>query len=176
MTFPRHSTRHVQATVLNRVKDAVTALGWTVEADLPFGTEYAAVVTFVDFPAIANDKLAEGVGPGTVACTMGPEFNPDEQEMGGPLSLQEYPIFFDIFQSTYATTTALANDVRDTLMGRFDGTKRSFPIIDQTNDSEIPGWICELTDVEIVRPEIHLPLHWQVVKVTASVFFLEEQW
>lgn len=176
MTFPRHASRNVQHTVMNRVKDALTTLGWLDEGTLPFGTDFAAVVKFTDAPAIAGDKLVEGIEAGVIACTLGPEFNPDEQEIGGPLSLQEYPIFFDLFQPRYATATALADDVRDALMGRFVGTKRAFPIIDQRDDSQIAGWTCELADVEIVRPEIRLPLHWQVVKVTAEVYYLEEQW
>lgn len=176
MTYLRHASRHVLASVMNAVNDGVEALGWTDESTLPFGTLNAAVVQFSDAPAIAGDKLADGVAPGLVAVTLGPEFPVDMEELGGPLARQDYPIFFDVFQPTYATTTALANDIRDILMGRFDGTHRYVVIKDQIDDSVVLSWTCELTDVEIVRPEVRLPLHWQVVKVTAEVYFPEVQW
>lgn len=176
MTFPRHASRHVQATVLGIVSAQLDTLGWTDAETLPFGTNYASVVRFGDFPAIAGDRLAEGVDAGLVTCTLGPEFPPLEEELGGPTSRADYPLFFDLFQGSYATATALANDIRDTLLGRFSGTKRHISIINQVTDEAITGWTCELTDVEITRPEIRLPLHWQVVKVTAQVYFPEEQY
>jgi uncharacterized protein YbjT (DUF2867 family) len=179
MTFLRHASRAVQNTVLTRVKDQITTLGWTVEADLPFGTDFAAVVTFTDTPAITPSPsgpiLANGVGPGLVAVTLGDEFMAEEQEVGGPLSKQDFPLFFDVLQSSHGAALALANDIRDTLMGRFAGNKRVFPIVDPVTGDDVPGWTCELTDIEIVRPEIRLPVHWQVVKVTAETYFPEEQ-
>lgn len=176
MTYLRHASRHVQASVMNAVKDGLDTIGWTAAGTLPFGPQYASVVKFSDAPAIAGDRLADGVAAGTVAVTLGPEYAVDMEELGGPLARQDYPIFFDIFQPTYATTTALACDIRDILMGRMEGTKRFVVVKDQSTDSDVDGWTCELTDVEIVRPEIRLPLHWQVVKVTAEVYFPEVQW
>jgi hypothetical protein len=172
----RHATRHVHATVLNIVREQLTTLGWTQESTLPFGPKYANVVRFIDSPAIAGDRLADGIEPGIVACTVGPEQPPDSEEIGGPLTRQDYPIFFDVFQGSYSATTALANDIRDILLGRFPGTRRHIGVIDQTDNTRVPGWTCELTDVTLVRPEIRLPLHWQVVKVTAEVYFPEVQW
>lgn len=173
MTFLRHSSRHVLASVREAVEASLDALGWTDSLALPFGSKHAAVVRFSDAPAIAEDGIVDGVSPGLISVTLGPEFNPEEEELGGPLVRQDYPIFFDIFQPTYATTTALANDVRDTLLGRFPDTKRYITVVNQGTDEPVPGWTCELTEVEIVRPEIRLPLHWQVVKVTAECYFHE---
>jgi hypothetical protein len=176
MSYLRHASRHVLASVMLTVQDGLDTLGWMDAGTLPFGSKYAAVVHFSDAPAIAGDKLADEVAAGLVAVTLGPEFPVDMDELGGPLARQDYPIFFDVFQPEYATTTALANDIRDILMGRVAGTNRYVVIKDQTDDSTVLGWTCELTDVEIVRPELRLPLHWQVVKVTAEVHFPEVQW
>jgi len=176
MTYPRHASRHVLATVTNIVTAQLAILDWDDDTNLPFGPRFAAPVTFTDAPAIAADRLADGVGPGTVSITLGPELYPEEQELGGPSSRQDYPIFVDLFQPTYAACTALANDVRDTLLGRFPGTRRHISVVDQTDGDPIDGWTCELSDVEIVRPEVRLPVFWQVVKVTAEVYFPEVQY
>lgn len=178
MTYLRHASRHVHASVLDAVKDSLSTLGWLGANTLPFGPRYAALVNFTDAPAIDGDRLAVGIAPGTIAVTLGPEFPTQEQEIGGPTTQQDYPIFFDVFQPTYAAATALANDIRDTLMGRFDGTHRFVTVKDYSGDAPTPvdGWTCELTDIQIIRPEIRLPLHWQVVKVTAEVQFPEVQW
>lgn len=173
----RHATRHVQATILNVLREQLTILGWTDDAHLPFGNKHAAVVRFTDSPAIGEDRsFTEGVGAGTLACTLGDEAPPSPEEIGGPLTRQDYPVFLDILQPSYAAATALANDVRDILVGRMPGTRRHIRVINQVTGEPVPGWICELTDVEITRPEVRMPLHWQVVKVTAEVYFSEVQW
>lgn len=176
MTYLRHASRHIQASLLKTISNGLDPLGWLDASTLPFGTQNAAVVRFTDTPAIATDKLADGVSPGLISVTLGPEFPANMEEIGGPLSRQDYPFFIDLFQPTYAATTALANDIRDILMGRLPGTRRYMVVTDQITNTPVAGWTCELTDVEITRPEIRLPLHWQVVKVTCEVYFPEVQW
>lgn len=169
----RHVDRHVHATVLNAVRASITGLGWTAAETLPFGEVNSDVVTFVDTPAFAGDVLSPAVKSGMVACTLGDEFSPLMQEMGGPLAQQDYPIFFDVFQKTHASALSLASDIRDTLLGRLPGTHRFLPVINQLTGDELLGWRIELEDVERVGPHSALPLHWQVVKVTASTYYPE---
>lgn len=174
MTWLRHASRHVHATVLNYVRDAIIELDWT-QADStlrPFG-DLSAPVVFTDEQAITGDGLAQGITAGVVACTLGTEFAPEMEEMGGALASQEYPIFFDVFQASEAVAVALANDIRDILMGRLENTRRWLPLINQINGAEVVGWRVELDEVERDRPERNLPLHWQVVRVTATAYFPE---
>lgn len=173
-TWLRHTPRHVHATVLNYVRGHLETLGWTDQDTVPFGTANSDPITLVDTPAITGDaKLVSGVESGIVACTIGDEFAPSDQELGGPLSLQEYPIFFDVLQKTDAAAKALAADIRDILLGRLDGTVRSLPLVNQVTGEEVPGWVIELDDVERVGPLHKFPLHWQVIKVTAAASFPE---
>lgn len=171
MTFLRHASRHVQATVANYLKDQLTALDWTTPGATPFGSPVVEVRTT---RAIAGGTLGQTTKAGTVAVTLGNEFNPDPEEMGGPLSSQDYPIFVDIFQDTEATTLALATDVRDIFLGRLPGTTRWHDVIDQTTSLAVPGWRMEFEDIERVEPDYNFALFWQVVKITAVAYFPEE--
>lgn len=176
MTWLRHAGRHVHASVMNEVRDQLTTLGWLAADSLPFGTANADVVTLVDTPAFAGDALAQAITSGVVSCTLGDEMPPMEEELGGPLSVQEYPLFFDVFQKTDAAAKALASDIRDILLGRLPGTRRWLPLINQVTNTEVVGWRIELDDVERVGPHATIPLHWQVVHVTASAYFPEVQY
>lgn len=170
MTYLRHASRHVHHTVANYLLDQLTALDWTDPANTPFG---APAVTMWRTPAIVGTTLTERVAPGVVSCTLGDEYGPDPEELGGPLHSQEYPLFVDIFQDSHATALALANDIRDIFLGRLPETRRWLDVVNQINGQIVPGWKMELEDVERVKPETVLPLHWQVVKVTAVAYFPE---
>jgi hypothetical protein len=171
MTFLRHAGRHVHKTVLDYLTAQLDDLGWRDAATTPFG---ATPVTIISRPVYMGDKLdATQIAPGVVAVTLGDEGAPSEEELGGPLSLQEYPIFVDVFGDNEATTLALATDIKDIFMGRFEGSQRFLRVKNGSTGVEVAGWRMEFEDVERVRPETSQPYHWQVVKVTATTYFPE---
>lgn len=172
MTWLRHAGRHVHHTVANYVEAQLTDLSWLDPANVPFGAA-AAPVTIIRTPAIIGGKLGTDIVAGTLAITLGDEFQPDMEELGGPLASQEYPIFFDVFQLTDAAALALASDIRDILLGRLPGTQRWHPVINQATGGEAVGWQLEIEDVERVSPDNRLALPWQVVKATATCYFPE---
>lgn len=71
-----------------------------------------------------------------------------------------------------ALALALASDIRDILLGRNGGT-RFLPVINQVDNTVVPGWLLEIDDVERIRPDHALPMSWQVVKATACGYFQE---
>lgn len=170
MTWPQYLARNVQHTVKNVIEEQLETLGW-IGDDVPFGAKPVHMITS---PINRGDQLAPTVVAGTVAVTLGEELARVMEELGGPLASQEYPIFIDILQDEHATALNLATDIRDTLLGRLPGTQRWIDLIDQSNNTAIVGWRLELDDVVRSSPLTPLPLHWQVVKVTAIAHFQEE--
>ena len=170
MAFLRHAGRHVHHTVANHIETQLGVLNWTTVGNVPFDSPPVQVRRT---SAIVGGTLGKTTKAGTVAVTLGNEFASDPEELGGPLSSQEYPIFIDVFQDTEATTLALALDVKDILMGRFPNTSRFLPVIDQTTGTPVDGWKIEFDDVERVEPDYNFALFWQVVKVTAVAYFPE---
>lgn len=170
MTWPQYAARNVQNTVKNAIEDKLEDLGWLGDS-VPFG---ATAVKLITAPIIRGDQLAPDVIAGTVAVTLGNELAPSLEELGGPLFSQDYPIFIDVLQDEHATALNLATDIRDILLGRLPGTRKWIDLIDQATNTAVPGWKLELDDVERVSPSTTLPLHWQVVKVTAIAHFQEE--
>ncbi len=171
MTYLRHAARHVHYTVANYVQAQLDALNWTDPDLTPFGAE---PVRIIKTPAVlGGTTLADDITAGVVAITLGDEYGPDHEEMGGPLHSQEYPIFIDIFQDSHGAALALASDIRDILLGRLPGTQRWLDVVNQTNAQVVPGWKLELEDIDRVSPETVMPLRWQVVKATAVAYFPE---
>lgn len=170
MTFLRHAGRHIHKTVLDYLDVQLTALDWRSATNSPFG---ATPITMISRPVVMGDRLDEAIKPGVVAVSLGDELASTMEEVGGPLAVQEYPFFIDIFQDNEATAVALATDVRDIFMGRLPGTKRFLPVKNGATGATVPGWQIEFEDVERVRPETAMPYHWQVVKVTATTYFPE---
>jgi len=176
MTWLRHAGRHVHHTAANYLRTQLDDLGWTSDtvADRPFGS---TKVTLWTKPAVLEDGLVDKVTAGVVAITLGNEPYTELQEMGGPLTTQEYPLFVDVFHDTEETTLALATDVRDIFMGRLPGTQPFLDVINQVDQAAVPGWKMEFEDIERIRPtNAKIALHWQVVKVTATTFFPEERY
>lgn len=171
MTFLRHASRHVHHSVANYLTDQLDALGWTQAGNVPFDSPVVEVRTS---RAIVGGTLGKTTKAGTVAITLGDEFAPDPEEMGGPLSSQEYPLFIDIFQDTEGSTLALATDIKDIFLGRVDGAARWLNVTNQADGFVVPGWRLEFEDVERVEPDFTFALFWQVVKVTAVAHFPEE--
>ena len=170
MTYLRHASRHVHHSVADYLQAQLEELGWTDPDATPFG---ATPVTLIRTPAIVGGALTEKITAGTVAITLGDEYGPDIEELGGPLHSQDYPLFVDVFQATSAEALALASDIRDIFLARLPGTQRWLDVTNQINDQVVPGWKLEFEDIERVQPETVMPLRWQVIKVTAVAYFPE---
>lgn len=170
MTFLRHASRHVHQTMADHILNGLEELNWTDPMLTPLG---APAVRLQTTPALQGGRLGANVAAGLVSVTLGNEFAPDLEEMGGPLSSQEYPVFIDMFMGTEGEALALACDIRDILLGRFEFAKRHLAVVDQVTSTSVPGWMIELDDVERVSPDHNYSLHWQVVKVTATTYYNE---
>jgi hypothetical protein len=170
MSHLRHASRHVHHSVAAYLEVILGELGWTsaVESERPFGA--ARVVVKRTGNVGRRDANLE---PGQVYVTLGDEPEPDQQEMGGPLSRQDIPIFVDVLMDEPGLALALACDIRDALLGRFESAARSIDVVDQSTQTPVPGWRIRFEDVERIQPEAMLALDWQVVKVTAEVDFPE---
>lgn len=174
MTFLRHAPRQVHHSVASYLDACLLELGWTAAttSERPFGVDR---VKTSHSPAIVDGSLVK-VEAGQVSITLGDEAMPEEQELGGPLSQQDYPIFIDVLMGEYALALTLASDIRDCFLGRFEFARRSIPVTDQLLQTPAPGWLLEFEDVERAQPDNVLPLHWQVVKVTAVATFSEARY
>lgn len=170
MTYLRHSARHVHQTVASYLREHLTSLGWIGPPEsTPFGATPVRLRTSHP-PEWKEESRLEA---GTIAVTLGDENAALLEELGGPLSSVEHPIFVDIFMDNEAITLALALDVRDLFHGRLPGSARWLSVLDFTYDPPTPvaGWALEFDDITRVRPET--ASNWQIVKTTAVTYFPE---
>lgn len=172
MTFLRHASRAVHQSMVGYMTQQLTALDWIgPSSEVPFG---AAPVKIQPVPAFIGNNIDPAiVVPSTVAINLGHEPKPVMGEVGGPLAYQDFPFFFDVFSDKAAICTALANDIRDILMGRFAGQTRFLTITDPISQTVRTDWSVELMDIELVRPEHTFPLAWISVHATAMANFSE---
>jgi hypothetical protein len=170
MTYLRHAARHVQRTVYNYLTAQLTDLGWLTAGSTPYGLPVPQL--YVGRPFIGS-QLDNKIVPPMVAVSMGSEFSPTLEELGGPLSTQEYPIFCDVFMDEEGAAVALAADIRDAFLGRHATSKTSIPVVNQADSTSVQDWRLHFEDVERIAPEHGFPLAWQSVHVTASVKFPE---
>lgn len=171
MSYLRYSSRNVHWTVANWIEATLTSLNWMDPDNTPFG---APVLRVKRTTAAIGGQLPEKLEPGLVTVTLGDEPMPDEEELGGALSSIEIPIFIDIFMDLDAHAAAVSEDIRDMLLGRLGPKIRVMPTVDQATDDVRTDWSIHFEDIEQIRPEVALAIHWRVVKVTARVYFLEE--
>lgn len=168
--YLRHSSRHVHESICVYLDSLLTDLGWTVEGSVPFGAEPVTILR--QLPDNWNPEEAP-LENGTVAITLGDDPDARNEELGGALASMEIPIFVDIYYTEPSESVSLALDVRDIFCGRLPGSKRflavtnfaSYPAV------EAPGYQLEFEDVTRERPTNRIG--WQVVKVTAKLFFPE---
>lgn len=170
MTYLRHASRHVHHTVANYVKFHLDQLGWTQAGIVPFDSP---VVKIWKSAAVTPAGLNQQVTAGVCSITVGNELAVEMHELGGALASQDYPIFIDVFQDTDATALALASDIKDILLGRLPGTRRSLSLVNQMTGNPEADWWIELEDIERTRPDHTFTLAWHSVKVTAVAYFTE---
>lgn len=170
MTFLRHAPRHIQRTIFDYLTGQLTDLHWLTAGQTPFGLAVPEIL--VGRPFIGG-QLDNKIKPPMVAISMGNEMPPALEELGGPLSTQEYPIFCDVFMDEEGAAMALAADVRDAFLGRHATSTTSIPVVNQITGDPVENWRIYFEDIERVAPEHTFPLAWNSVHVTANVYFPE---
>ncbi len=170
MTFLRHASRLIHQSVVDYAKDQLDALGW-FGPDVPFGLP---ALTVIESRPFVGSNLDNKVEAGVVAITMGNEPEPVLEELGGPLSAQDYAVYVDIFMAGESAALAVATDVRDAFLGRHASSVRAIPVINQTTSTAVPDWMIRFEEVARYAPEHTFPLAWHSVQLTARVWFPEE--
>lgn len=170
MTWLRHSSRHLHATVTQYLEAQLHTLGWDVTGGVPFGADPVSFVEVWPQDWQSISRLASG----SVSISVGDEPAVAEQELGGHLVQQDMPIFVDMYCAKASQAMALACDVRDIFLGRLPGSSRVAALKDFRTDpaTDVPGWQIEFIDVIREVPGSLSPL-WQVVKATAECTFNE---
>ncbi len=123
----RHRSRHLRATLYNKVRADLTTLGW-ITAPVNFG---ATAVTVIDYQP---DERGEIVTTNTVAVSLGDVTNDEDEELGagavgadGRPGLRSawYPVFLDVYMAEQSLADAICDDLRYA----FDS--QTFPLINQ---------------------------------------------
>lgn len=166
----RHASRHVHQTVINYLRDQLDELGWLSAGDVPFGL---SPIELIESRPFVGSALDNRIKPGMVAITLGNEMPVVEEELGGPLVLQEYPIFCDVFMDGESAALALATDIRDAFLGRHATSVRTLPLVNQATGEPVADWLLCFEDIERVAPEHNFPVSWHSVHATAEAYFHE---
>lgn len=164
----RHLSRHLQATLENHVEAWLTGLGWLDPVNTPLG---ALPVTFQR--KRPDEHLLQSVQPNLVTVSFGSQTDDAEEELGAGLVSQEHVVFVDIYAENEGIGLALAEDIRDLLVGRPPGVSRYVPLMDQRVNPPTPvlGYQIELDEV-VREPSLRqlANISWQVVSCTAWIY------
>jgi hypothetical protein len=163
----RHSARHVHRTLYDHVTSALAELEWTTTG------------LFSQPPLVVFDVLPKNWQPDAqlqnshAAISIGDEKPTTDEELGGPLVMSWWPLFFDCYFEDDPVSLACANDVRDILMGRFPGfaDKTGLPVYNYgvTPRQVVDGWRVYLRNVEIER----VKHGWYSVICDLEVWYLD---
>jgi hypothetical protein len=137
-------TRLVYDSVFNAINEGLAELGW-----FDSGRNHLPV-TFHPEPLNSDDEVQLN----TVAMGEGPMFD-RERELGSNMSSSEYAFFIDVFAESGPVGRALANDMRDLIMGRHGGRGApTFTIWDYREDPAVNiGWV-DVERVNIYREDV----------------------
>lgn len=162
----RHRSRHLRATIYNKVLADLTSLGW-VDSPVNFDT---TAVTVIDYQP---DERNEAVKANTVAVSLGDVVNDVDEELGaqaGGLRSAFYPVFIDVYMAEQALSDAICDDIRDTLDNAI------FPLVNQIDNSDSG----EKVEIEqVIGPDRPAGLnaadpfkrYWRVMRLGARLYF-----
>lgn len=122
----RHRSRHLRATIYNKVKADLTTLGW-VNSPVNFDTSPVSVIDY------QPDERNEAIKSNTVAVSLGDVVSDKDEELGaeaGGLRSGFYPVFVDVYMAEQALADAICDDLRDI----FDSA--IFPLVDQITQTD----------------------------------------
>jgi hypothetical protein len=170
VTYIRHSMRHVQQTMVDRITQRLIDLDWQTPGDVPFGEDPVVVSTEPLHP-----ENREPVRGNMVIVSFGDSPDDEGEELGGGLMLTETVIFIDCIGTSDAVSLALAEDIKDWMTGRAPGTSRYCYLNDYTTSQsgvQDTTWQLELTGVIRERPLNPWQSHWQILKGTVEIRFM----
>ena len=145
--YLRHPTRHVQKSFEDRVKTVLTDGGWFADP-APWGTP---PVSFHD-NRITNESRVRVEGS-LVAVTFGDSTSDSPQELGGGLIQISYVFLVDVITDRSAVTTAIVDDIRDSISGRRGSPMLALVDYGVTPPAPLVGWSAEMTNVGIQKPD-----------------------
>lgn len=162
----RHRSRHLRATIVDRVKDGLTDLGWvdTALGPINFGADPVLVVDY------QPDERGETIVHNTVAVSLGDVVNDEDEELGGGLRSAWYPVFIDVYMSNQALTDAVCDDIREL----FD--TKIFPLVNQISGADA----AERIEVDEVigpdRPNASLGIdqfkrYWRIMRLGVRLYY-----
>ena len=166
----RHLSRHLQATVQDLVEAHLVATGWLDDGTPGFETLLGALpVTYQRQRPSESDLVS--ITPNLVSVSFGGQTQDLPEELGDGLLSQEHPFFVDVFAENDGVALALAEDVRDYLLGRTPGG-RFFQVHDHGVMPTTPvlGYLGEYDEVFREPADRELAsARWQIVRATAVV-------
>lgn len=107
----RHRQRHLHATIVQYLRQALTDDGW-VDAPVNFGT---VPITLLDYEP---QQAGETPAPNTVAISIGHQGADNAWELGGGVYECQYTLFVDVYAVKEAIGVAIADDIKDALVDR----------------------------------------------------------
>lgn len=137
-------TRFIYDSIYNALQAGMTQLGWfdPGRSHLP--------VSFIAEPIDADEETQLN----TIAMGEGPMFD-REREIGSNMSTSEYAIYLDVYAESGPIGRALANDLRDLIMGRHGGrTGPTFTIFDYRLATPTSIGYVEVDRVNIYREDV----------------------
>lgn len=163
----RHRSRHLRATLFNKLTTELDACGWIT----PPVNFVSTPVTVVDYQP---DERGEPVSRNTVALSLGNVTGDSDEELGareGGLRSGWYPVFIDVYMAEQALADAICDDIR----AIFD--TQVFPLVNQITGA--PS--AEQIDVEEVLGPDRPPgagvggdqfkKYWRVMKMGVRVYY-----
>lgn len=160
----RHRQRHLHATIVRHVRQALDETGW-LHAPVNFGS------TPVTLLAYEPQEAGETPAYNTVAVSIGQQGSDDAIELGGGLHECRYVVFIDVYPTKESIGVAIADDIKDAL------TETYLPLRDFTSSAdgvEVDAQI-EFEDVLVETiPSAASALDkrsWRAVKATAVCYF-----
>ena len=167
----RHRSRHLRATMHNRLFDHLTLLGW-IPTRLPdssltpvnFGADPIVVLDY------QPDERGEIITTNTVAVSIGDVINDVDEELGAGLRSAWYPVFVDVYMATQALSDAVCDDVRDI----FDN--QVFPLVNQIDQTDTDEQI-EID--EVIGPDRppaggaadQFKRYWRVMRIGTRLYY-----
>lgn len=162
----RHRSRHLHATIYNKVVGDLTDLGW-VTPPVNFGT---APVTVVDYQP---EERQEAIRANTVAVSIGDVADDEDMELGaqvGGVRSALYPVFIDVYAAELALTYALCDDLRES----FDCA--IFPLVNQITRAATDQQIEIEQVIGVDKPAAAnsadpFKRYWRVLRLAARLYY-----
>lgn len=165
----RHFSRHLHATIQNKIEAHLVAMGWLPPVDPTGFVPLLGALPVTYQRQRPDESTLKSLEPNLVAVSFGGETDDTPEELGDGLFSQEHTIFADVYAENDAIAVALASDIRDLLAGR-TAAGRYFRVVDQATGTDVLGTLAEFTEVFREPADRELPMvRWQIVRAAVEV-------